>query len=428
MSISLQNNNQIIPILDGMRYYYNKTDECNFVPRMNITMTEPIDLPLLQLAAEKAMIRYRVFRLAIKRDDYQFFLVDNDTSPVIHIDDGTRHIIGSEENNSHIIWLGIDNKTIIFDFFHGISDGHGILPFIEYLLRSYCSLRYGTNIVPPPVDSLSNDTSEYIDPLYFIDEKKEYVQLKNTPPAFQLPEVHMDRFDTCGKYLLTVDADTFDNYMRQNQSSRTSVFTLFMNRAIAAIHPQYNLPIIAGVAVDVRKIYGADKTMRDCSDWLNICFDHDFESMPISEQLQLIRQMIIDGMKPDIRLANAAAIKRKNALIAEKFPLLNDKIRFCRRMYEYTKNSYTYNISCVGRVTFGPDVDAYVDCIEIGFNASTLPVSIVILQHKQVYRIVYCTHLKDDPYIHEFQKQFLQVGIPCTYMKCNDFVETLAIF
>lgn len=64
---SLPNNNEIIPILDGMRYFYSKTEDCNFVPCLEITMIGPINLSQLQIAAERAMNRYRLFRLILKR-------------------------------------------------------------------------------------------------------------------------------------------------------------------------------------------------------------------------------------------------------------------------------------------------------------------------------------------------------------------------
>lgn len=429
MSSSLIKVTERIPILDGMRYFYSKTETCNFVPRMEITMADPVILPLLQLAAEKSLDRYRVFRLVVKSDDAQHFLVYNERPPIVHIDNNERHIIGCDENNGHLIWIGASDKTIIFDFFHGISDGHGALPFVSFLLRYYCNLRYGSNVAFDTADDIMLKAStECMESLSFLDKLHEYPQAQSTPTAFQLPEEQMDNGYTCSKYSLTVDAAAFDNYMRKNRSSRTSVFILFMNHAIASIHPQFNPQIVAGVGADVRHIYAAEKTMRDCSDLLSICYDHAIESMPITEQLQLIRQMIIDSMHPDVRLANAFNTKLKNTYVAEKFPLLKDKIRFCQRMHQYGKYRYTYNISCVGRISFGSDIDTYVDGIEWGLSANTLPVSIVIIQYKEAYHIVYYTHLKSDPYVHKLQEQFLQAGIPCTCKKQQDFEETLAIF
>lgn len=422
-------NGNHIPILDGIRYFYSKIENCNFVPRLEITMTDPVILPFLQTAAEKAMDKYRIFRCVVKSNEYEYYLTDNNRQPVVHVDDETRHTIGTEDNNGHIIWIGINDRIIVIEFFHGLSDMHGTLPFAESLLLHYCQLRYGTNMEDTAsYNRLQAHVSEYMDSMTYVDESQKYPVPKRKPTAFQLPEERMDDANACARYSLTVDAPAFDAFMRQNRSSRTSVFTVFMNHAIASVHPDYDFPIIAGVAVDIRKILGAENSLRDCTDTIYLPFDRDLAVLPVDQQLQTVRQMIVDGMEPATRLANAVSTKLNNTRLTKMFPLLEEKIRFCRRLHQYSHLNLTYTISNVGLVDFADALDPYIACVHSVMGASTCPIIIEVVQYKQQYHITYCSRLKNDPYIHAFQQCFLQTGIPCQCKQHKDFYEALAIF
>ena len=422
-------NGNYIPILDGIRYFYSKIENCNFVPRLEITMADPVILPFLQTAAEKAMDKYRIFRYVVKSNEHEYYLTDNIRQPVVHVDDETRHTIGTEDNNGHMIWIGINDRIIVIEFFHGLSDMHGTLPFAEFLLLHYCQLRYGTNIVnTASYIRFQEHVSEYMDSMSFVDESQKYPVPKRKPTAFQLPEERIDDENACARYSLAIDAPAFDAFMRKNRSSRTSVFTLFMNHAIASVHPDYDFPIIAGVAADIRKILGAENTLRDCTDIIHLPFDADLAALPIDQQLQTVRQMIVDGMEPDIRLANAVSTKLNNTRLTKMFPLLEDKIRFCSRLHQYSHLNLTYTISNVGLVDFAKELDPYIERVQPVMGANTCPIIIEVVQHKQQYHITYCSRLKNDPYIHAFQQRFLQAGIPCKCTQHKDFSEALVIF
>ena len=107
---------------------------------------------------------------------------------------------------------------------------------------------------------------------------------------------------------------------------------------------------------------------------------------------------------------------------------MKDKINFCQFMHKYAYLNQTYNISNVGKVSFGEELDAYVECVKSVMGANSTPIIIEIVQYKQTYNIVYCTRLKNDPYINTFIQTFLQAGIPCTYEKSKDFSEALVVF
>ena len=40
--------------------------------------------------------------------------------------------------------LSYEGKVVYFDWFHFLTDGRGIAPFMTMVLQFYCNLRYGT--------------------------------------------------------------------------------------------------------------------------------------------------------------------------------------------------------------------------------------------------------------------------------------------
>lgn len=431
MSTALIDLDQRMPILDGMRYFYSRTDACNYMPTMKITMKDPVELPFLQAAAEVAMARYRHTRLVVVRDEEKFYLADNRNKPKVHVWDGKRRVAGTEENNGHLTWIGVNGSEIIIDFFHGIADLHGMLPFAALMLQEYCHLCYGEAAVPEedkfaPTEEVEKNESR--DSFSFVDaDLIPKGRRKPRPDAFQLTDDQMEAGYECYAYSLKVDAQQFDDYMRRHGSSRTAVMALFMNQVIAERNNLGDTPVISGVGADVRKIYGAETTLRDCTDMLPVWYHQEIRDLPWDEQLKRSRTMIVDAMEPEPRLTFAADSIRNNQLLDKRIPTLEGKQALSLRA-NMTTLFFTYGLSNIGKVSFGDAADAHIASVDTAMSANTFPIMMEVLQYKNEYHITYCTRLHNDPYLKKFHQKFLEEGIPCTCEKQDNYLETLAVF
>lgn len=429
MTDSLFDSRGNMPILDGMRYFYTKTDDCSFLPAMELTMADPVDLPCLQSAVEAAMARFRVFRLVVVQEGESYYLRDNPEKPIVHVHDGSRHVAGTAENNGHLTRVTVNGSKILLEFFHGISDGHGAYPFLTLMLRKYCALRYGEADIPAEDPIYREDPRECMESMAFIDETREYT-LKKTAPAgaFQIPEEMFAPENGSFIYELDVDAAAFDAYMRRQGGSRTGVFALFMDHAICDVTPPGDAPIITGVAADVRRIYGAEASMRDCTDTIPLVFDREMQALPIPEQMQLARKRILENMDPELRLASACEAKKNYLQLEKRLPTLKGKKLFSRRLHGMFYKSFTYHLSAVGKISFGPGVDPHVVGLESRTYANVTPIILVIQQFGDNYHICYCTRVQDDPYVRRLQARFLEAGIPCSCLLRESPQEPLVVF
>ena len=48
------------------------------------------------------------------------------------------------DENGFTVALSYEGKVVYFDWFHFLTDGRGIAPFMTMVLQFYCNLRYGT--------------------------------------------------------------------------------------------------------------------------------------------------------------------------------------------------------------------------------------------------------------------------------------------
>ena len=412
-------------IIDGMRYY-KKTDEQNNMPRFVVCMDEDIDADCLERAAQAALDRHRVFRLSVIQDEKRFYLKTNHSKVVIHPDDGCRHEAGGDKNNGLLTYISYRDNIINVDFFHGISDGMGVIAFLRTLLGYYCRGRYE---MAASAAITEEDPREYADSLLFVPEipvssglKYEYQQ------AFQLPEKQMDEEYSCKHYKLCVETGAFERFMRENGASRSAVFTWMMNRTIAQIHPEATDPIVAALAVDARKAYGAELTLQCCVSSVPLWYDKELANLPISQQLAKTRQMIVDGTQADTLIAGAQRTKKFNETLEDRFATLEAKQAFARDINKQGGIKYTYGISYIGEPKFGEGIDEHVMEIYPILCANTIPLIIEIAKCGDRYIVNYCTHFADDPYVVALVDAFRSAGIPCTCERQEDFVEAFVEF
>ena len=90
----------------------------------------------------------------------------------------------------------------------------------------------------------------------------------------------MDSPWECKHYQLKVNAEELEQYIRQNETSASGLFALFVNRVIADQNICGARPVIGAMAIDARKAYHAEATMQCCVGTLPVYYDQELAGMP----------------------------------------------------------------------------------------------------------------------------------------------------
>lgn len=114
----------------------------NYLIRLSATLREPIDSDVLQIALEEAAKQFPYFFIQFVYEGNRIF-----AQPLKHIPKVREKINLSsltlentmEQCEAQVTYT---NKTIHFEFFHGVSDGMGGMTFLLYLVAKYLSHKY----------------------------------------------------------------------------------------------------------------------------------------------------------------------------------------------------------------------------------------------------------------------------------------------
>ena len=133
----------MIRLLSELTQFYSVNDQLVNTLRFEIRLQKSIDGDTLRHAIDMAIRRYPYFsvKTAVVNEEY-VLLANNEPIVVTH---GAEPIcLGSGEANHHLLALAYEEKSIFFDFFHGITDAIGAFPLIKTVLYYYLCERENT--------------------------------------------------------------------------------------------------------------------------------------------------------------------------------------------------------------------------------------------------------------------------------------------
>ncbi len=135
-------------VFQGVMYFFRKEKNCC---RYQFTLRDAIDPLLLQQALDAALQAAPYFQVQLVWEGRSAYLEPN-TAPCPVYAGRTRRQI-PEQTNGYLFSVSFEDRTVYFDWFHFIADGHGIAPFWTRVLEEYCSRRYGVTFDQAPIPS-----------------------------------------------------------------------------------------------------------------------------------------------------------------------------------------------------------------------------------------------------------------------------------
>lgn len=169
------------------------------------------------------------------------------------------------------------------------------MPFVETLIYYYCKQRYKTTAVPAGVH-LRNDAllpGETIDPFmqsYDFNENKEFICLSRD--AFAIPENKPSEDPTDYRCEFTVSYKDFMRVCKENNATPVILVALLMSKAIAEIYPNYDKPINANIATDMREQLNCPNTYKNCVKSMILPYSRELAQMSLKEQATKFREIL----------------------------------------------------------------------------------------------------------------------------------------
>ena len=113
--------------------------------RMKVSLTDPIDISILQEALLSVSERIPTFRCTLKAGAFWWYLKRINATPSILPLTPLRHP-DFKEQKGLLYRVSAEDASIYLDVFHALADGNGALCFLLTLTGEYIRLKYGASI------------------------------------------------------------------------------------------------------------------------------------------------------------------------------------------------------------------------------------------------------------------------------------------
>lgn len=330
-------------------------------------------------AIRYALMRFPCINTRLIELDGDFYIVQNPVAMVAH---PTKNLgkLGSLRTNEHLVEVTYHKNSAYFAFHHALCDGRGVKPFIETVIYYYCQRFYHSNA------------------------QAEGIRLKDTP---LLPNETADAFWEFYDYDDSKDFLTFSRDAYEIPESKPSVLLSYaISQTIAKLFPDFDKPINANIATDMRAALGYENTFKNTVKSMILPYTKDdtsktFKEIATNYRTYLNQQKDIDFCKKE---ANGI-IGLYNKL--DEAPSFEEKQKLLAFMENIHLNTYT--ISYIGQFILNEN-EQYIDSIHL-YSAGTIGLSINMICASGKFTIDVKQNFPEDTYVKPFLETLAELGI-----------------
>ena len=394
-------------IRSGQAYLYQKNGMESEV--IEITFHKKVRGSFLNQALLEAIKRYPYLNTKLVELDGDFYIVKNEMA-LTAMKTQKLAKLGHISCGYHLIDVTYYDKTIYVSFHHALCDGKGIKPFVETLIYYYCQMRYKSKARADGIrlaDSqlLLNETTEPNLGSYTYDETKPDVAVSRD--AYAIPENVVEEHDTDYRYYVEIAADAYMRVCKENGATPVVLTSLLVSAGMASLYPDFDKPINANIAVDIRDALDLPNTFKNCVRSMPLPYNREFLSMPLSEQAKEQRMLLNAQRDRDLcRKAANASLGMFDKL--DSLPTYEEK----QQMMDFFNGMLinTYVISYLGQMVLNEN-SQYVDSVGF-YNSGAAGLGVTMLCVGEKFCLNFKQSFESDKYVKVFLAQLDGLGIP----------------
>ena len=279
-------------IRSGQSYLYKKYGMESEV--IEVRFKQKVSGSFLNQALLQTCRRYPYINTKLIEKNGDFYIVQNEQSMIAR---RTKQLVrlGHISCGYHLVDITYYDDSIFVSFHHALCDGRGIMPFIETLIYYYCNLKYGSK-KPPEGVRLAEDPllpGETVDPFlqeYDFDQNKKFIELSRD--AYAIPENVPSEEITNYRYEVKIPAEQYMKLCKKNNATPVILLSLLMSRAITELYPDYDKPVNANIATDMREALDCPNTFKNCVKSMILPYSREFSKKTLTEQATEYREIL----------------------------------------------------------------------------------------------------------------------------------------
>ena len=295
--------------------------------RMLVTMTENIDVMLLQEALTTVAERIPTFRCTLKAGAFWWYLDRCDAAPIVRPLKPLKNFRFKDQDGL-LYRISVEGKQLSLDVFHALADGNGAMVFLMTLAGEYIRLRYGIAIQYNYLVLDPKDRPAYaeVEDSFKTVFSGRHGQLEKNVDAYHIRGTVMP-FGTVKDLRVVMEADCVRQVARQYDCTVTELLTATMLCALQQEHRmdagrKKRSVLKVSVPVNLRPIYQS-RTVRNFSSYVNLGVDVKDGYMTFAELVKAVKaQKAHDLMKDNLEPKIAANVELEEILLVRMIPLI----------------------------------------------------------------------------------------------------------
>ena len=293
-----------------LRMLYETTKESPIVIRIRIRMRDLIDPDDLRYAVDTTMKRYPYFCVELQKKEGQYVFAENHR-PVVITNSLHGVELNAEASNYHMLSFSWQENWIVFDVFHGLTDGTGAYEVVRTLLYYYCSERYNVTLKEEGI-RLVGDGAGRTD-LPFPTQRPQMPDALNLITSAGLEKDHRRTV-----YSIAVSESEFMRFNLDNDGSPGTMVCLLLSRAIAKLFPEAENTIRLALCVNQRKALHAPLAHQSLVGGVMLEYKDQLRDWDLEQQGTAYRGMVFAQAQEENVLMGVGSIRAINGMILTK--------------------------------------------------------------------------------------------------------------
>lgn len=405
-------------------YFYTPPQQSLLTFRLMLRFCDPIDETALRQALALTTRRYPYYMVRCVSDGREYLLAPNELPFELHHTPEPL-VVGSEAVNYYLWAVSYYGDTLWLNFFHGLADGTAAMHVLRTLAYYYCRERYDKDL-----DSDGIRTGEVIPASETVNPYEEIMarfaaerasapkssaaapraETAEPPKPLNLFEDSRLHMSAPINYKLRILQKDLMQYCHDQDGTPGVVTSLLIARAIDAVNPGNTLPIVTGMAINLRPALEAPDYMGSPIAMAYLSYDGKLKEKPFTTQATGYRGRLILASDTDsLRLG----CRRSAGLYAmlDSLPRLEDKKAAMLKVLKSMLGMTTFAVSYMGPARLGA-LEQYVKEIRALCSAGENAIIVEIMSANGYFYLDFVQQWKEEIYFDAFLRQLTLQGIP----------------
>lgn len=343
--------------------------------RLACELYEDVDPLILQKALDMAIQSFPIYRSVLRRGVFWYYFEQTDINPIVEPElIPICAPIYIKDKRNLLFRVSYHNKRINLEVFHALTDGAGVIWFMETIIYYYMTEKYNDKLSKeiPKINykaSISQMMDDSFEKNYIkgnVTKKEPSVDFTN---AFNIKGIRTDENRT----KLIEGAMSAKAVLEQAHSYNTTLTIFLTSLLIYSIHKEMpsnmvKYPIVLSVPINLRQYFNS-KTARNFFSTMNVSYDFKNDNSSLEDIIVSVKEQFNKGLtKEELNRHLDSLMSLEKNPLARIIPLtIKD---YTLKIANYFKSrSITSSISNIGRIMMPPEFEPYIHQFSICVSA-----------------------------------------------------------